>query len=271
MMAIDSLSPVAPVRPVAAYVGGKRLLAKRLVERITASPHHLYIEPFVGMGGVFFRRTARPHVEVINDISADVTTLFRILQRHFQQFLDTLKWQLASRAEFERLMRVDPETLTDLERAARFLYLQRLAFGGKVTGRAFGVTTSAPARFDLIKLVPMLEDVHERLAPVVIERLPFDQLIARYDRSGALFYCDPPYHGCENDYGKGSFSRTDFERLRDLLEGIQGRYILSINDHPDIRALFAGREIEEVGLHYRISGRVTPARELIISGGRGVA
>lgn len=265
------LEAVAPVRPVAAYVGGKRVLAKQLIARIATTPHDLYVEPFVGMGGVFFRRTARPRAEVINDISADVATLFRILQRHYQQFLDTLKWQLASRAEFDRLLKVDPDTLTDLERSARFLYLQRLAFGGKVTGRAFGVSTTGPARFDLTKLVPMLEDVHERLAPVVIERLPFDRLIDRYDRPGALFYCDPPYHGNEDDYGKDVFSRADFTRLRDRLEALQGRYILSINDRPEIRALFASARIEEVGVNYRLSGGVTPARELIITGGKGHA
>lgn len=260
---------VGPTRPVAGYIGGKRNLSRRLVELIGRTPHDLYVEPFVGMGGVFFRRDRRPPVEVINDISADVTTLFRILQRHYQQFLDTLKWQLASRAEFERLMRVDPDTLTDLERSARFLYLQRLAFGGKVEGRNFGVTRTGPARFDLTKLVPMLEAVHERLAPVHIERLPFEKLIARYDRPGALFYCDPPYHGCEDDYGQGVFSRADFARLRDLLECAKGRFILSINDHPDIRDLFAECAIEEVGVTYRVSGQVTAARELIISGGRG--
>lgn len=229
-------------------------------------PHELYAEPFVGMGGVFFRRPIRPPKEGINDISADVTTLFRILQRHYQAFLDTLKWQLSSRAGFERLMRVDPTTLTDLERAARFLYLQRTAFGGKVEGRNFGVNYTAGARFDLTRLVPMLEAVHDRLAPVTIERLPYDEFIRRYDRSGALFYLDPPYWGCEDDYGVGVFSRVDFERLRDLLARLKGRFILSLNDRPEVRDLFGEFELEEVGLSYRISGRPTQARELIISG-----
>jgi DNA adenine methylase len=221
------------------------------------------------MGGVFFRRPIRPPKEVINDISADVTTLFRILQRHYQAFLDTLKWQLSSRAGFERLMRVDPTTLTDLERAARFLYLQRTAFGGKVEGRNFGVNYTAGARFDLTRLVPMLEAVHDRLAPVTIERLPYDEFIRRYDRSGALFYLDPPYWGCEDDYGVGVFSRVDFERLRDLLARLKGHFILSLNDRPEVRDLFGEFELEEVGLSYRISGRPTQARELIISGEAG--
>lgn len=117
--------PVRPVRPVAPYIGGKRALSRRLVTMIDAMPHDLYAEPFVGMGGVFFRRTRRPRKEVINDISADVVLLFRWLQRHYQQVLDVLKWQICSRADFARLLATDPATLTELERVARFLYLQR--------------------------------------------------------------------------------------------------------------------------------------------------
>ena len=260
-----SLEAVQPVRPIAPYIGGKRALSKRLVDRVETIEHDLYAEPFVGMGGVFFRRRHRPRKEVINDISADVVNLFRLLQRHFQQLLDVLKWQVCSRADFERLMAVDPATLTDLERAARFLYLQRTAFGGKVSGRNFAVTFEGGARFDLTKLVPMLEAVHERLCGVDIERLPYAQLITRYDRPGTLFYLDPPYHGSEADYGPGVFSAADFERLSGLLEGIQGRFIMSINDTPAIRELFASFDIEEVGVNYRLSGKVTAARELIIS------
>lgn len=261
----QTLARVAPIRPVAPYVGGKRNLSGRLAAMIGATKHRAYVEPFVGMGGVFFRRDRRPPVEVINDISSDVTNLFRILQRHYQQFLEVLKWQITSRAEFERLLQINPDTLTDLERAARFIYLQRLAFGGKVAGRNFGVSTTTGARFDLTKLVPALEDVHERLSGVVIERLSYDKLIARYDRPGSLFYLDPPYWGCTNDYGLNVFSEADFERLSRILKEIDGRFILSINETPEVRAIFAGFAIEEVAVNYRLSGKVVAARELIIS------
>lgn len=255
---------VAPVRTLAGYIGGKRNLSKRLCEMIDAHPHTLYAEPFVGMGGVFFRRTRRPKVEVINDISADVAKLFRLLQRHYPQLLDTLKWQVASRHEFDRLRRTDPTTLTDLDRAARFLYLQRLSFGGKVVGRHFGVTRTNPARWDLTKLIPMLEDVHERLCGVVIEQLPYADFIPRYDTPTTLFYCDPPYWGCEGDYGKHAFSAADHRLLRDRLMAAEGHFILSINAVPEIRDLYADANIEEVAVNYRVGGGVTPARELII-------
>ncbi len=260
-----TLSQVNAVLPVAPYLGGKRILAKRLIGRIEAVPHALYAEPFVGMGGVFFRRSSRPKKEVINDISTDVVNLFRLLQRHYQQFLDVLKWQVCSRAEFERLVTLDPSRLTDLERAARFLFLQRTSFGGKVHRQSFGVTRANKARFDLTKLVPMLEDVHERLSSVDIERLPYADFIRLYDTSETLFYLDPPYYGNEGDYGPGVFSADDFGLLRDLLEGIKGRFILSINDHPTVRDIFSKFDIEEVSLTYRVSGKATPAKELIIS------
>lgn len=260
------LETVKPVRPVAPYIGGKRALSAMLVERIAATPHKVYAEPCVGMGGIFFRRRSRPKKEVINDINEDVVLVFRWLQRHYQQVLDVLKWQICSRADFERLLATDPKRLTELERVARFIYIQRTNFGGKMVGQSWGKTRDNPARFDLTKLVPMLEDVHERLCGVEIERMPYQEFIAFYDTAETLFYIDPPYFGCEGDYGPGIFSRDDFAALRNVLDAIQGRFILSINDHPDIRAVFAGMQFEEVGLNYRLSGKVTPARELIITG-----
>jgi DNA adenine methylase len=263
----STLLAVRPASPVAPYIGGKRNLARRLTTLIDSIDHDSYAEPFVGMGGIFFRRRRRPRAEAINDISGDVVTLFRILQRHYQAFLDTLKWQLSSRAEFERLMRVDPSTLTDLERAARFLYLQRTAFGGKVTGRNYGVSAGQPSSFNLLKLVPMLEEVHDRLAPVVIEQLPYADFVRRYDRPGALFYLDPPYWNCEGDYGPGVFAPEDFQRLAELLGGINGRFVLSINDTPGVRSVFGHFNLEEVETRYTIAGSAKAQRagELIIA------
>lgn len=254
------------VSPVAPWMGGKRNLAKRLTRIISTVDHQIYAEPFVGMGGVFLRRSFIPKAEVINDFSGDVINLFRILQRHYQQFLDCLKFQITSRREFERLTKTDPTTLTDLERAARFLYLQKTAFGGKVTGQSFGISPDRGGRFNISTLAPMLEDVHERLAGVVIENLSFNEFIPRYDRPGTLFYCDPPYFGCEDDYGKELFSKDDFSRLADLMEGVKGKVLLSINDTPEIRRIFSAFHQKQVNVTYTVS-ETAPQEfsELIIS------
>ena len=169
-------------------------------------------------------------------------------------FLDMLRWQLTSRSEFERLLKVDPETQTDLERAARFLYLQRTVFGGKAKGN-FGVSRTQSARFDLTKLVPVLEDVYERLNRVVIECLPWQAVIERYDTPSTLFYLDPPYYGTEGYY-KAEFGRPEFAEMADRLRCLKGKFILSLNDCPEVRELFAEFDVEKVDVSYSLSKQV---------------
>lgn len=262
-----TFEPVDPVRPLAPWQGGKRILAKRICAIISTIPHQLYAEAFVGMGGIFFRRAERPRFEAINDWSDDVHNLFRIVQVHYLPFIEMIRHQLTFRSEFERMMKVDPSTLTDMQRAARFLYLQKTTFGGKVRGQNFGVSPMNQARFDVTKLVPMIDDVHARLSPVTIEHLPWADFIRKYDREGALFYLDPPYFGCEGDYGPGMFKREEFAEMAELLRGMRGRFILSINDHPEVRELFDGFAMEAADVRYTIGGndKAKAFGELIIT------
>ena len=288
------------IKPVAPYVGGKHLLAKTLLPRLEAIPHTGYAEPFVGMGGVFLRRPERAKSEVINDYNREVANFFRILQRHYIAFMEMMRFQITTRAEFQRLTQTHPDTLTDLERAARFLYLQRTAFGGKPCGQRrscascargipyipvhsspvcsctgdipyipvhnFAATRTHPARFDVTKLAPMLEDLHSRLTRVVIECLPYQDFIRRYDSDKTLFYLDPPYYRCEHDYGKDLFHRNDFAVLASLLTEIQGKFVLSLNDAPDVRELFKGFQIEAVKTRYTVQrGKNKDVGEVLIS------
>ena len=186
--------------------------------------------------------------------------------------METLKFQITSRREFERLAATNADTLTDLERAGRFLYLQRLAFGGKVAGRNFGVDTGGPSRFDVTKLGPLLEEIHERLAGVVIECLSWSDFIERYDSPTTLFYLDPPYWGSESDYGAGVFTRADFIRLAVRLSSIAGKFILSVNDVPEMRDVLARFAIESVATRYTVAGgKWSDVSEIIVNGpGRDV-
>ncbi|MFT8898314.1 MAG: DNA adenine methylase [Acetobacter sp.] len=250
--------------PPAAYVGGKKLLARRLCGLIERVPHTAYVEPFVGMGGVFFRRRERVRREIINDYNGDVANLFRILQRHYVALTDELRWQVTSREHFERLRETPAESLTDIERAIRFLYVQRLAFGGQVNGRSFN---TGSARFDVVRLLPQLEAVHERLSSVTIECRPYADILTRYDGPDVLFYLDPPYWGTE-DYYDAPFSREDFAVLADILRGVSGVFLMSLNDCDGVRETFSGLHMLPVTTRYAGgvgggSGRVRD--ELVIS------
>lgn len=249
----SNLLPIQPVKPVAPYLGGKLRLASRIIERMRAIPHSAYVEPFVGMGGVFLRRDFYVECEVINDLNRDVANLFRILRWHYVPLMDILRWQITTRDDFQRLTSAEPDTLTDLHRAARFLYLQRTAFGGKVSGQNFGVSLRR-ARFDVQQLGSMLEDVHARLSRVVVECLPWQEIVRRYDSDNTLFYLDPPYWGCERDYN-APFSRDQFIEMANCLAQIKGRFILSLNDRPEVRGVFAAFDIEAVTVNYSVSSK----------------
>jgi len=112
----------------------------------------------------------------------------------------------------------------------------------------------------------LLDAAHERFSSVTIDCLPWQDFIKRWDTDGTLFFLDPPYWGVEDYYGKGQFGREEFEAMAQVLSGVKGRFILTLNDVPEVRRIFAFAKIEPVTIGYSCSGQRTEAREVIITG-----
>lgn len=155
---------------------------------------------------------------------------------------------------FEWEQKKAPETLTDIQRAARFYYLQKHAFGGRVDGQSFGTATTSGPRLNLLRIEEDLSQAYLRLHGVYVENLPWQEVIARYDRPHTLCYLDPPYWQTEG-YGV-DFGFEQYERMAELARTVQGVVVVSINDHPDIRRVFAGLRQEELGITYTVGGGV---------------
>lgn len=117
--------------------------------------------------------------------------------------------------------------------------------------------------------MPLLEASHERLSGVYIECLPWQNFIQKWDRPHALFFIDPPYWGVEDYYVKAMFAREEFEHLSTSLKQLKGNFILTLNDVPEIRNIFAWANMQSVNLNYFTGGKPTSAREIIITGGAG--
>lgn len=234
------------------YLGGKSLLAKKIVPMIPA--HHCYCEVFCGASWILFKKEPSA-VEIINDINSDLTTLYRVIQNHLEEFIRHFKSVLIARDEFERRKIERPEALTDIQRAARFYYLLKNSYAGKVAGPTFGITATKAPTMNLLRIEEELSAAHLRLSRVYIENMPYEKLIQRFDRPKTFFYIDPPYFGCEDDYGKGIFQRSDFTALAGLLGAIQGKFMMSINDVPAIRELFSAFRLETVNTTYQVAGR----------------
>ena len=196
-------------------------------------------------------------VAVINDINGELVNLYRVIQHHLEEFVRQFKWALSSRQIFKWLQATPTEPLTDIQRAARFFYLQKNAFGGKVAGQTFGTSATAPPRLNLLRLEEDLSDAHLRLAGATIEHLDWAECIRRYDRPATLFYCDPPYWGTTG-YGVG-FELAQYDRLAELARSIQGKMVISVNDIPEMRQAFGGLAMERVEITYAVGGKGRPA------------
>ncbi len=233
------------------WIGGKSLLAKTII--LCIPPHETYCEAFAGAGQVFFRKPESRY-ETLNDLNGDLVTFYRVLKNHLEEFCRQFKWMLASREWWEDWTRqLAAGGLTDIQRAAMFYYLQRLGFGGKVVGRTFGSGPQMRPRVNLLRLEEELSEAHLRLTRANIERLPYGEFLTRYDRPSTFFYLDPPYWGMEGYYGKELFSREDFASLASQLAGIEGKFLLSLNDVPEVRGIFAAFRIEAVATRYSCS------------------
>lgn len=243
------------------YFGGKSQLAAQIVPRIPK--HKTYIEPFAGAAWILFSKP-ESSVEIINDLNGDLVRLYRCVKHHFEELVKQFKWLLVSREEFDRIRELPSDSLTDIQASARFLFLNRLAYNGLMDRPRFAVSGERRAPLNLLRLEETLSEAHLRLSRVWIERMDFGQCIERFDAPTAFFYVDPPYFKRETAYGKGLFVREDFERLRAQLEGIQGKFLLSIDSSPEMREVFAQFEVEEVAAVWSSKAKDRNVKELLI-------
>lgn len=248
-------------KPILPWMGGKRRLAKQIIPLF--GDHTTYVEPFCGGAAIFFMKEPS-HVEVINDAHGELINLYRCVKHHPDELVRQFRWSLVSRAEYMSQREQDPRHLTDIQRAARFFYLQKLAFGGRVQGQTFGTTVTSPPRMNLLRLEEDLSQAHLRLSRTVVEHLDWAECIERYDRPGTLFYLDPPYWGTAG-YGN-EFGLEQYDRMAELAHRIQGQMVISVNDVPEMRRAFAGLNIRSTQLRYTVGRKASKeSGELIIT------
>lgn len=235
--------------PIVPWMGGKSRLAAKLLPLFPT--HKCYVEVFCGGAALYFLRPMPAPVEVINDINGDLVNLYRVVQHHLEEFVHQFKWALSSRKIFEWQQMTVPDTLTDIQRAARFYYLQQHAFGAKIDGQTFGTATTAPA-INLCRIEERLSAAHLRLSGTTVENLAWLRCVEKYDREHTFFYMDPPYWQVEG-YGV-PFGIEQYELLAHTMRTMKGKAMLSINDHPDMRRAFDGLHIEQLQLTYTVGG-----------------
>ncbi|MBC8580857.1 DNA adenine methylase [Zhenhengia yiwuensis] len=233
------------LKPPIPRMGGKSRLRRTILERIPE--HTCYVEPFFGAGWVYFGKEPSK-VEVINDIDKELINMFRMIKYHAPEIERVLEYEFSGRDMFEEYKHCTVEYLTEIQRAVRFLYLISQSFAGK--GETFGYgTTSKPA--PQIFYQGVLGNIKERLRNTYVENKSFEDIIKRYDRPHSFFFCDPPYFETAG-YGN-EFGQKEHLLLRDTLADIKGKFMVTINDHPQVRRWYKDFNVEEVKVAYSVS------------------
>ncbi|MDE5590229.1 MAG: DNA adenine methylase [Acetatifactor sp.] len=256
------------------WVGGKKALRK-LIYTMFPVNFDRYIEVFGGGGWVLFGKPPDCRcMEVYNDYNSNLANLFSCVKDRTWAFLKELGFlPINSRDEFSVIRRfldkqefdgrflaeelelaqvslpvpdfeeirsilMENAEVTDVKRAAAFFKLIRYSYGS-------GCTSYGCKNFDVRKCFDTIWQASRRLADTVVENKDFEALIRQYDRDSAFFYCDPPYYETEGHYAV-VFRKEDHARLRDVLAGCKGKWMVSYNDCDFIRDLYAGYTITAV-------------------------
>ena len=246
------------------WIGGKKALRDEILMRFPVN-YLRYIEVFGGGGWILFHKDPKRDHEVYNDFNPNLANLFRCVRDHPEELISQLEFTLNSREDFKHI-RNELKTRTDLpdvQRAAYFYQIIRQSYASGLD--SFGAQPrSMWANF------PLIRACCGRLQSVVIENRDFEHLIKQYDRPESFFYCDPPYYATEDYYEDVGFTAADHQRLANALFNIQGKFLLSYNDCPEIRAIYdrSGITVEGTSQLSNIAQRYEGGKqyaELIIS------
>lgn len=251
-------------KPLVAWAGGKRRLLKYLLPLVP--PHTCYAECFGGGGALLFAKQPSK-VEVFNDINGGLANLLRQAKFHPDELVRELAMLPNSRELFRLFL--DNPGLTEIQRAARFLLINRWSFGGQMN--SYGVSKVAGGGGGNIRLSKLRENilaVTERLDGVNVENLDWPQLVARYDSPETFFFFDPPYIRA-GDTNYAAWKPETMASFRAALDRLAGRWLVTVDDSPECREIFAGFQIQAIaranGIERR-PGRVKNAlyHELIV-------
>ncbi|MEG0050334.1 MAG: DNA adenine methylase [Clostridia bacterium] len=227
------------------WIGGKKSL-RELIVTLFPLYYERYIEVFGGGGWVLFHKPPGNDFEVYNDFNGLLVNLFRCVREKPAELMDTLRYVLNSREEFDTVKNIlatsgmPRSAQPDVQKAAWFYQLIRYSY-------ASGLTSFGSQPHDIRSNFALIEQAHRRLAKVVIENKDFEKLIGQYDRPVSFFYADPPYYQTESYYqnvGEDGFTEKDHVRLRDALMRAEGKFLLSYNDCPFIRSLYDAPNIQ---------------------------
>lgn len=267
--------PATRATPFLKWAGGKGQLLTQLLPLMPA-PEQIarYHEPFIGGGAVFF--ALAPARAVISDLNPELVVCYQVIRREVEALIAELSRHVYEKEHYYSVRAQEPAALSAVERAARFIFLNRTCFNGlhRVNRKGqFNVPFGRHANPTICD-AENLRAVARSLRHTEVEHAPF-QRVLEHARAGDFVYFDPPYQPISatssfTAYTAHAFGPAEQAELAQVFRTLDRRgcrVMLSNSNAEFIRALYAGFEVREVLATRAINRDATkrgPIAELLV-------
>lgn len=251
-------------QPFIKWVGGKRGLLGQILEKFPTKFEN-YHEPFLGGGAVFFelysRGLLRNRKVYLSDINGELINAYKVVKNSPDKLIDNLEsFKRQHNKEFYYKIREldrkgDFKKLTDIQRATRFIYLNKTCFNGlyRVNRKGYFNTPIGSYKNPNIADRDTILNASEALQNAIISNKPFNEVVNNA-REGDLIYLDPPYFPLNKTSNFTSYDENSFleEKQKELLEVFEildkrGCFVLHSNSDTEfIKDLYQGYNIDFV-------------------------
>jgi len=220
---------IRDLKPPFARQGNKYALRDTIIPLIP--PHKRYVELFAGSGAIFYNKE-KAEENILNDLDKATIRNYRLIKKaptdteKYRQDLDTLP-------KIKDFYDNHTNSITD-----QFL-LAHITTNNGFSGKPVKTSSGIYKPYNPYNIVPKLPEYKELLKGVTLTNKDYEAIVNKYDDKHTFFFIDPPYENTEEGYGYAETTDFDFDRLASVLRDIKGNFLLTINDSPRIRKLFA--------------------------------
>ncbi len=248
------------ITPIVKWAGGKRQLLPALQSLLPQGwQASTYCEPFLGGGALLW--ALQPEQAVVGDLNAELMNMYHVVRDTPHELVEHLAQHRNTSEYFYQLRMQDREPefalRTPLERASRFIYLNKTCYNGLFRVNNAGEFNSPYGRYKHPNIVNRenILAVSEYLNQATVMLVHEDyQTVLEHLPDTAFVYLDPPYHPISDTssftgYVQGGWKAVDQERLRDACRDLNRRgvrFMQSNSDTPLIRELYTEFELTTV-------------------------
>ncbi len=234
MQGIDSLTSLLR------YPGSKSKVLKKILPYLEIK-HKEYREPFVGGGSVFLSKN-RAEINWINDKDTDISTLWKVIKNQPFELIRLIDSNYPT-IDLWKEVKNKKESLTNVEKAFRCLFLNRTNFSGILNASPIGGMTQnsnykIDCRWNAIKLMQNIVKISRYLEDVRVTSYNYSKLITEEGKD-VLLFLDPPYYQKGKVLYQVYMTPRQHAYLASLLKDTKHKFLLTIDDCEDVRKLYS--------------------------------